>query len=77
MIIGSGILQSGGDSKFIFIMESTVTWLFAVPAVLIAAIIFNLPIYYVYFLLCMEEIIRLYFGLRRIKSKKWINNLTT
>lgn len=31
MIIAGGILQSGGDSKFVFVMEASTTWLLGVP----------------------------------------------
>lgn len=75
MIIGSGILSSGGDSKFILIMESSTTWLFGVPTGLIAAFVLRLPVYWVYTILSCEELIRFTIGLRRVHSRKWIKNL--
>lgn len=77
MIIGSGILSSGGDSKFMFVMESSATWLFGVPSGLIAAFVFKLPVYWVYAVLSCEEIIRFLIGLHRVHSKKWIRNLVS
>ncbi len=75
MIIGSGVLSSGGDSKYILVMESSTTWLFGVPAGIIAGFVLHLPVYWVYVLLSCEEIIRFVVGLRRVYSKKWIKNL--
>lgn len=77
MIISSGILSSGGDSKFIFVMESSATWLFGVPSGLLAAFVFNLPVYWVYVILSCEEVIRFFIGLHRVHSKKWIRNLVS
>lgn len=75
MIIGSGILSSGGDSKFILVMESSTTWLFGVPSGFLAAFLLGLPVYWVYIILSCEEIIRFIIGLRRVNSRKWIKNL--
>ncbi|MCX8128668.1 MAG: MATE family efflux transporter [Clostridia bacterium] len=77
MIIGSGILSSGGDSKFILVMESSTTWLFGVPSGFIAAFALGLPVYWVYIILSCEEIIRFVIGLRRVYSRKWIKNLVS
>lgn len=75
MIIGSGVLSSGGDSRYILVMESSTTWLFGVPSGIIAAFVLHLPVYGVYIILSCEEIIRFGIGLRRVYSRKWIKNL--
>ncbi|MFD2671219.1 MATE family efflux transporter [Marinicrinis sediminis] len=75
MIIAGGILNSGGDSKFVFVMESLATWVVGVPSAFIAAFVLDLPIYWVYFILSMEEVVRLMVGFGRIRSRKWVRNL--
>ncbi|MCX8130242.1 MAG: MATE family efflux transporter [Clostridia bacterium] len=77
MIIAGGILSSGGDSKYVFAMESTATWIVGVPSGLIAAFVLDLPVHWVYLLLSLEEVVRLVFGLRRMFSGKWVNNLVS
>lgn len=77
MIISSGILSSGGDSKFIFAMESSTTWLFGVPSGFLAAFVFHFPVYIVYAILSCEEVIRFIIGMHRVKSRKWIRNLVS
>lgn len=76
MIIGSGILTSGGDSKFILIMDGASTWLIGVPLGLITAYFFKMPIYYVYIFINLEEVIRVIVGVLRIRSMKWIKKLS-
>lgn len=77
MVVAGGILNSGGDSKYIFRMEAGVVWTVGVPLGLVAAFVWKLPVHWVYFLLSSEELVRLYFGLRRMRSRKWMNDLAT
>ncbi|WP_339221324.1 MATE family efflux transporter [Paenibacillus sp. FSL H8-0332] len=75
MIIAGGILNSGGDSKFVFTLESTTTWLIGVPSGLLLSYIWNQPVYLVYLVISLEEVVRFGFGYARIYSRKWIRNL--
>lgn len=75
MIMAGGILNSGGDSKFVFAMESAATWLIGVPSGLLLSFVFKQPVYLVYLVLSLEEVVRLGIGLARIRSRKWIKNL--
>lgn len=72
-----GILRSGGDTKTGLMMDMSNVWLIGTPAAFIAGLIFQLPIYWVYFAVNIGEIGIYIYGLLRVKSKKWINNLTT
>lgn len=76
MIIAGSVLQSGGDSKFVFVMESTVTWLVGVPLGLLVSVVWKQPIFWVYFFLSLEEVVRFIIGWRRFRSGKWVRNLT-
>lgn len=75
MILAGGILNSGGDSKFVFAMESTATWLIGVPSGLLMSFVWKQPVFLVYMILSMEEVVRLSIGLIRIYSRKWMKNL--
>lgn len=72
-----GILRSGGDTKFSLFVDLGGVWLVGVPMAIIAGLYFQLPVYYVYALVSLEEVFKIIFGVPRILSKKWINNLTT
>lgn len=74
MVLGS-VLNSGGDSRFILVMESSATWFVGVPLAIIAAFVLRLPIGWVYFLLSIEELPRLVVGYGRFRSGTWARNL--
>ncbi|MFE9275075.1 MATE family efflux transporter [Paenibacillus glucanolyticus] len=76
MIIAGGILQSGGDSKFVFAMESTATWLVGVPLGFMLSFVWKQPLFWVYFFLSLEEVVRFIIGYIRYRSGKWMQNLT-
>lgn len=42
----------------------------------IGAVHFNLPLEKVFFILCLEEVIKVVFEASRLHSKKWIRNVS-
>ena len=74
MILG-GILRSGGKTTFVMIIDMIGTWIFGVPLGLLAAFVFHLPIASVYFVLSMEECVRLIISLVVFRKKKWMQTL--
>ena len=76
MIIGNGILRSGGKTKFTLFLDVLGTYGIGLPLGLLGALVFKLEITKVYALLSVEEIARLVIGAARVKSRKWIDNIT-
>lgn len=76
MIIGGGILRSGGQTKYTLYLDMFGTWGIGVPMGFISAFIFKLPIEWVYLLLSSEELVRLIIGFKLMYSKKWMANIT-
>ncbi len=72
----AGIFCAGGDSKFGFICDTIVMWCIIVPIGLIAAFVFKLPVIAVYFILTLDELIKLPAVYINYKKYKWIKNLT-
>ena len=72
-----GILRSGGDTVFCLLLDTGGVWLIGVPLVYIGGIVLGLPIYWVYTLVQVEEVLKLLVGIPRLMSKKWINDLTS
>ncbi len=70
-----GILRGGGDTKYALYIDVAALWLIAVPLAYLGGLVFGLPVYLVYLLASSEEIIKLLFGLKRVLSNKWINNV--
>ena len=71
-----GCLRSGGDSRYGFIVDTAVNWLFVIPMTVICAFALRLPPVWVFACLCLEEFIKLpvYYG--RYRSDKWMNTIT-
>ncbi len=75
MILGGGILRSGGKTKYVMGIDFIGTWLFGVPLGLLAAYIWKLPIPYVYFILSLEECVRLGISLILFRKRGWMRSL--
>lgn len=74
MIMG-GILRSGGRTTYVMIIDLIGTWVFGVPLGLLTAFVFHLPIAAVYFILSMEEGIRVIISCIVFGKKKWMQRL--
>ena len=75
MILGGGIIRSGGNTKIIMIIDIIGTWCIGIPLCLLAAYVFKWGIVGVYTLLTMEELFRLAVSLIIFRRRKWIISL--
>ena len=72
MILGGGIIKSGGDTKIVMIIDIVGTWCIGIPLCLLAAYVFQWGIVGVYTLLTTEELFRLAVSLAIFKKRKWM-----
>ncbi len=72
MILGGGILRSGGRTSYTMAVDLIGTWIFGVPLGLFAAFVCHLPIAAVYFMLSLEEGIRLIISWVIFRKRKWM-----
>lgn len=70
-----GIFAAGGDTKFGFICDTVTMWVFIVPAGFLAAFYFNLPVLVVYFILNLDEMIKLPVVFIHYRKYKWVRNI--
>lgn len=75
MILGGGILRSGGRAGSIVVIDLVGTWLVGAPVGLAAAFVFRLPVTWVYFLLSQEELVRLVMSLWIFRRGNWMRKL--
>lgn len=75
MILGGGIIRSGGKTKYVMWIDMIGTWGFGVPLGLLSAFVWNLSIPYVYFILSLEECVRLGISLLVFRRKNWMRSL--
>jgi putative MATE family efflux protein len=71
-----GIFRAGGDSKFGFIADTIFMWFISVPLGLLSAFVFKLPPLWVYFVLYLDEFIKLPIVIRHYFKKGWLKNIT-
>ncbi len=75
MIVGSGILRSGGKTKYVMVIDLVGTWVFGVPMGLFAAFVCHWTIPWVYLTLSLEECVRLAISLVVFERRGWMNQL--
>ena len=76
MILGGGIIRSGGNTKIIMVIDIVGTWCIGIPLCLLAAYVFRWGIVGVYALLTTEEIFRLAVALVIFRKRKWMISLS-
>ena len=75
MIMGGGVLRSGGKTEYVMVIDLVGTWGFGVPLGLFAAFACHLPIQYVYFILSLEECVRFVISVAVFRRRKWMQSL--
>lgn len=71
-----GVLRGGGDTKFSMFLEMTSVWLIGVPLAFFGAMVLRLPVYQVLLIVTGEEIFKAIIAYPRVRSRKWIKNIT-
>ena len=75
MTIG-GIFPAGGDTKFGLKCDAVTMWCFAVPLGCVAAFVLKLPVLMVYFVLNLDELVKLPAVFKHYRKCNWVKNLT-
>lgn len=75
MILGGGIIRSGGKTKYVMVIDLIGTWVFGVPLGFLAAFVGGLEIPYVYFILSLEECVRFGISMLVFRKKSWMQML--
>lgn len=69
-----GILRVGGDTRYVLWLDTLTVWLFSIP--LTAFMLYlSAPFPVIYIAAGVHEVVRLFFGLSRTNSGKWLNSL--
>lgn len=70
-----GMMRSGGNTRFAYVMDVGSMWAIGVPLALLGAFVFHLPIHQVYMLVMVEEAIKFVVSFWRFRSRRWIHDL--
>lgn len=71
-----GIFCSGGDTRFGFLCDAVTMWIVIIPLGALAAFCLKLPPLWVYFLLNLDEFVKLPAVYRNYKKYNWVKNIT-
>ena len=72
----TGLLRAGGDSRMASIIDLSCQWVIAVPLTFLTALVFNAPVAVVCLCIQSENVCKCPWGLLRLRSRKWINDVT-
>ena len=72
----SGIFPAGGDTRFGFICDCITLWIIVVPLGMLAAFVWELPIWVVYIFINMDEWVKIPAVFHHYRKYKWVKNLT-
>lgn len=75
MILGGGIIRSGGKTKYVMYIDLIGTWIFGVPLGILSAFVWKMSIPWVYFFLSLEECVRLGISLFLFRKRTWMQSL--
>lgn len=74
MVLGGGVLRSGGKTAWLLMIDTLGTWGMGVPAAILAGQA-GLPVAAVYALLSLEEVLRLVITAAVFVSRKWMKTI--
>lgn len=69
-------LRSGGKTMVTFLFDSVYVWLVCIPLAMLLVYRTDLPIFPVYFICQMTEIVKCLIGFILVKKRVWVNNLS-
>lgn len=75
LVILIGILRAGGDILYAVVFDLLPLYIVALPSMYIGFRYFNVSVYVLYLLFCLEEVSKFIPVYTRYKSNKWLNNM--
>ena len=65
-------MRGGGDTKFLMIADILFLWIVSVPLGAFAGLVWHWPAFWIYFCLKIDQVIKAFWCLGRLHSRKWI-----
>ncbi len=75
-VMTKGVLRGGGDTRFLMIADILFLWVVSIPLGYFAGIVLLAPAWVTIICLKSESIIKSFWCISRLKSGKWIKNVT-
>lgn len=71
-----GVLRGGGDVKAATLIDISPLWLVAIPYAALCGLVLKTTVFWVYLAFPLEQIVKFFIGIRRLRSGKWVRDLT-
>ena len=76
-IMTKGVLRGGGDTKFLMVADILFLWIASIPLGYAAGLVWGLNAFWIYFLLKVDQVIKAFWCILRLRSGKWIKRVKT
>lgn len=76
MVTVVGVCRSGGDTLYALIMDVGFMWTISLPLGFCAVFFWNLPFWGIFLIIQIESLCKTIMGLLRVKSGKWLHDVT-
>ena len=74
-IMTKGVLRGGGDTKMLMLADNIFLWLTSIPLGILTGLLLNLPAFWIYFALKIDQVLKTVWCVVRLKSGKWIKKI--
>ncbi|MEG2420300.1 MAG: MATE family efflux transporter [Oscillospiraceae bacterium] len=71
-----GVLRGGGDVRAAVVIDLGPLWFVALPLAALAGLVFHAGIFWVYVGITMENVVKFFLGVSRLRSGEWIHDVT-
>jgi len=75
-VMTKGVLRGGGDTRFLMVADVLFLWVSSIPLGYLAAFVWKLPPYIVFFFLRIDHIAKSIWCIFRLRSEKWIKKVS-
>ena len=71
-IMTKGVLRGGGDTRFLMVADILFLWAVSIPLGALAGLVWHLPPFWIYVCLKIDQILKAFWCVTRLRSRKWI-----
>lgn len=76
-IMTKGVLRGGGDTKVLMAADNIFLWVASLPLGLLAAFVLELPAFWIYFCLKIDQVLKAVWCVWRLNSGRWVKKIQT
>jgi putative MATE family efflux protein len=74
-VMTKGVFRGGGDTKVLMIADNVFLWAVSIPLGMAAGLYWNLPAFWIYFFLKIDDLIKVVWSFFRLRSGRWMKDI--